>query len=102
MVFDKKGYVTFLKDGNLVGGKSFSSEGVKLTMLYEYSEKADPHTLDFTIAYADGSMELNHMPGIYKFVNENTLIVNMDYKGIARPKKFDENDKNQIILTKVK
>ena len=102
MTFDKKGYVTFLIDDKPVGGKKFSSEGVDLTMHYAYNEEVEPHTLDFVIAYADGSMELTRMLGIYKFVNEKTLIINMDFKGRARPQAFDDDDKNQVVLTRIK
>jgi 23S rRNA maturation-related 3'-5' exoribonuclease YhaM len=102
MSFDKKGCIAFIIDGKEVGGKKFSSEGVDLTMHYEYNEKVEPHTLDFVISYADGSMELTRMLGIYKFVNDKTLIINMDFHGRSRPEEFDDDDKNQVTLTKIK
>jgi uncharacterized protein (TIGR03067 family) len=102
MTFDKKGYITFIVDGKVIGGKKFSSEGVHLTMRYEFNDKVEPHTLDFIILIADDDMELSRMPGIYKFENEKTLIVNMDFGGNARPKVFDPEDKNQITLTRIK
>ena len=101
MTFDKKGYVTFIIGGKTIGGKKFSSEGTDLTMHYEYNEKANPHTMDFVIGLADGSMELTRMMGIYKFVDDKTLIINMDFDGKVRPNAFNEEDKNQITLTKM-
>jgi uncharacterized protein (TIGR03067 family) len=102
MTFDKKGYVSFIIDGKPMGGKKFSSEGADLTMRYEYNEKADPHTLDLIITLSDGSMELARMKGIYQFVDDKTLVLNMDFEGNARPKAFNKEDKNQVTLTRIK
>jgi len=101
MTFDKKGYVTFIIGGKTIGGKKFSSEGTDLSMKYEFNEKTNPHTLDFVIGLADGSMELTRMKGIYKFVDDKTLIIDMDFEGKMRPNNFNEEDKNQITLTKM-
>lgn len=100
MSFDKKGYVAFIINGETVGGKEYIAEGVKLSMRYEYDEAPQPHTLDFIILM--GEEELVRMLGIYQFRDKNTLIVNMDFEGKERPLAFDEDDKNQVTLTRVK
>jgi len=100
MTFDKKGYVAFIIDGEAVGGKEYMIEGVKMSMTYEYNESAEPHTLDFIISMANE--EVTRMLGIYKFIDKNTLVINMDFDGISRPLEFGEDDKNQVMLTRVK
>jgi len=102
MTFDKKGYVSFIIDGQPMGGKKFTSEGVDLTMRYEYNEQKEPHTIDFIISMAEDGMELVRMLGIYKFENAKALIINMDFQGNSRPEAFDEDDINQVKLMKVK
>lgn len=100
MTFDKKGYVAFIIDGEKVGGKDYTADGVKLSMRYEFDEATEPHTLDFIILMENE--ELIRMPGIYKFMDKDTLIVNMDFEGKDRPLAFDADDKNQVTLTRVK
>jgi uncharacterized protein (TIGR03067 family) len=100
ITFDKKGYVAFIIDGEEVGGKEYVVEGVKLTMTYEYDESAQPHTLDFIISMENE--EITRMLGIYKFMDKNTLMINMDFDGIARPLEFGEDDKNQVTLKRSK
>lgn len=100
MTFDKKGYVAFIIDGEAVGGKEYIIEGVKMSMTYEYDEAAEPHTLDFIISMSNE--EITRMLGIYKFIDKNTLVINMDFDGIARPLEFGEDDKNQVTLKKIK
>jgi uncharacterized protein (TIGR03067 family) len=102
MIFDKKGYITFINKGETVGGKKFTQDGIDMSMRYEIDDKKDPHTIDFIISMADEGSELARMPGIYKFVNAKTLIINMNFGGEIRPVIFDETDKNQITLTKIK
>jgi hypothetical protein len=65
MTFDKKGYVAFIVDGEIVGGKDYTAEGVKLSMRYEFDETAELHTLDFIILMENE--ELIRMLSIYKF-----------------------------------
>ena len=100
MSFDKKGYVAFIIDGEEVGGKEYVIEGVKMSMTYAYDESIEPHTLDFIISMENE--EITRMLGIYKFIDKNTLVINMDFDGIARPLEFGEDDKNQVTLKREK
>ena len=100
MSFDKKGYVAFIIDGEAVGGKEYVIEGVKMSMTYAYDESVEPHTLDFIISMKNE--EITRMLGIYKFIDKNTLMINMDFDGIERPLEFGEDDKNQVTLKRVK
>ncbi len=102
MTFDKKGYVTFIINDQPMGGKKFTSEGIDMTMRYEYDDHVTPHTIDFVLSMAGDGTELTRMLGIYQFVNAKTLIINMDFEGKARPTVFDPEDKNQIQLSKIK
>jgi len=100
MTFDKKGYISFIIDGEKIGGKEYVAEGVKLSMRYEFNEAVMPRTLDFII-YMEGE-ELIRMLGIYEFLDNNTLLVNMDFDGSDRPQEFSDDDKNQVKLRRIK
>ena len=102
MTFDKDGYVTFIMDGEKLGGKKFISEGVELSMRYELNNKVEPNTLDLILMSGDETIEFSRMLGIYKFINAKTLLINMDFEGKSRPLEFDDDDANQIELKRIK
>ncbi len=102
ITFDKKGYVTFFIRDQEIGGKKYLSEGVLYDMLYETDESAEPYKIDFVIKLiADGS-EISRMPGIYKLIDQNTLVINMKFDGSVRPTQFEDESHDQIMLRKLK
>ena len=102
ITFDKSGYVSFTVDGEVVGGKNYKVEGIVMDMYYETDDTVTPHTIDFIFKIDEGQIEISRMLGIYKLVNEKTLILNMKFDGAERPTMLDENSKDQITLTKIK
>jgi uncharacterized protein (TIGR03067 family) len=101
-IFDKKGYATIDQGGEKIGGKKYIAKGLKLKVIYDVNPTTDPKTIDFIIKKVDDDTEMTRMVGIYKFVNEKTLILNLNIKDKVRPRKFDPHDENQIVLSKIK
>lgn len=102
ITFDKNGYVSFTVNGESIGGKGYKAEGMVFDMVYETNDTADPHHMDFVIKMDDGSLEVSRMQGIYSFVDDKTLIINMKFDGSDRPQAFDSNSDDEIRLTKMK
>jgi hypothetical protein len=102
VTFDKDGFVTMEMDGGKMGGRKFDAGGVMASMTYEIDDNADPMTIDFVIRLLDEGLEVGRLPGIYKFVNNKTLIINMNFDGPERPARFDPEDPNQITMSRVK
>jgi len=101
-IFDKKGYATIVQGGETIGGKKYTADGMTLQVVYDVNPTTDPMTIDFIIQKVDDKTEITRMVGIYKFVNEKTLILNLNYTDKKRPKKFDPESPNQIVLTRIK
>ena len=57
--------------------------------------------MDFVIKMDDEEMEVARMLGIYHFVDDNTLIINMKFDGSPRPTMMDEESIDQITLTRM-
>lgn len=102
ITFDKAGYVSFTSQGKEVGGKKYKMEGMVFNMTYETNESVTPHTIDFVFTLASENLEAGRMTGIYKLVNTDTLIINMNFEGTERPTQFDPEDPNQITLHRLK
>lgn len=101
-IFDKKGYATIDQGGEKIGGKKYMANGLKLKVIYDVNPTTDPKTIDFIIKKSDDDTEITRMVGIYKFVNEKTLILNLNTKDKIRPRKFDPHSEDQIVLSKIK
>jgi len=101
ITFEKEGYVSFTINDEKVGGKDYESEGIVFDMFYETDETVTPHTMDFVIKMDDEEVEVARMLGIYHFVDDNTLIINMKFDGSTRPTMMDEESIDQITLTRM-
>ena len=99
--FDDDGYVSFTVNGEVIGGKQYKSEGLVFDMFYETNDGVTPRTMDFVIKMAD-DIEVGRLMGIYTFVDDKTLIINMSFDGGDRPVALDEASDNQITLTRIK
>lgn len=102
ITFDKNGYVSFTINGESIGGKGYKAEGMVFDMVYETDDASVPHHMDFVIKMDDGSLEVSRMQGIYSFVDDKTLIINMKFDGSERPQAFDSGSDDEIRLTKMK
>ena len=101
ITFEKEGYVSFTINDEKVGGKDYESEGLVFDMFYETDETVNPNTIDFVIKLDDDEVEVARMLGIYHFVDDNTLIINMKFDGSPRPMVMDEESIDQITLTRM-
>jgi uncharacterized protein (TIGR03067 family) len=103
ITMDKKGFVSINTNGEIVGGKKFSGEsGIQLKMIYETNEASNPHTIDFVMKTLDDALEVHRALGIYKFMDDKTLVLVMDFQGVERPRKFDNKNPDQMTMTKIK
>lgn len=102
ITFDKEGYVTFTIGKEKLGGKKLKVENYVTSMIYEFNEAADPKTLDFIIIDHKTKEEITRMSGIYKFINPNSMVLNLAVNGGLRPTDFDESSPDQIVLSKIK
>ena len=102
ITFEQKGYVTFSIQGQEIGGKEYLSDGIVYDMIFETNESREPYLIDFVIRTNKDQLEIARMPGIYKFVDKETLVINMKFDGSARPEAFDETSDDQITLRKTK
>lgn len=101
-IFDKKGYAIMDQGGEKIGGKKYIAKGLKLKVIYDVNPTTDPKTIDFIIKKVDDDTEITRMVGIYKFVNEKTLILNLNTTDKVRPRKFDPHGEDQIVLSKIR
>jgi hypothetical protein len=99
--FDKEGYVSFTVNGEKIGGKEYTAEGLVFDMYYESDESVQPHKMDFVIKMHAGEMEVARMQGIYTFRDDNTLVINMKFDGSDRPVTLDNDSDDQITLTRM-
>jgi hypothetical protein len=102
ITFNQKGYVTFSIRDQEIGGKEYLSDGVVYDMKYETDETREPYTIDFVIMTHEDRIEIARMPGIFKLVDKETLVINMKFDGTERPEFFDETSDDQITLRKTK
>jgi hypothetical protein len=100
ITFDHKGYVTFSIRDQEIGGKEYLSDGVVYDMIFETDESKTPYAIDFIIRTHNDLEEIARMPGIYKLVDKETLVINMKFDGSERPKVFDDSSNDQITLRK--
>jgi uncharacterized protein (TIGR03067 family) len=101
-IFDKKGYAIMEQGGEKIGGKKYIAQGMTLKVIYDVNPTTDPKTIDFIIKKVDDDTEMSRMVGIYKFVNEKTLILNLNTTDKIRPRKFDPHSDDQIVLSRIK
>ncbi|MGB3081302.1 MAG: hypothetical protein WBB31_19625 [Saprospiraceae bacterium] len=101
-IFDKKGYAIMDQGGEKIGGKKYIAQGMTLKVIYDVNPTTDPKTIDFIIKKVDDDTEITRMVGIYKFVNEKTLILNLNTTDKIRPRKFDPHGEDQIVLSKIR
>lgn len=101
-IFDKKGYAMIDQGGEKIGGKKYVAQGITLKVIYEVNPNTDPKTIDFIVERVDDSTEMSRMVGIYKFVNEKTLLLNLNFSGTNRPDQFDPHSPDQVVLTRIR
>jgi hypothetical protein len=102
ITFDKQGYVSFTVNDEVVGGKEYKAEGLVFDMYYETDDSVTPNNMDFVIKIHDGQIEVARMQGIYKFVDDKTLVIHMKFDGTERPTALDDTSQDQITLKKMK
>lgn len=111
VVFDEEGYVTLIEDGEVIGGKDFTVEGLPASFTYTTNTQVKPHHIDMHLKAMETQMGM--MPGIFEFVDANTIKLYMNSDDIlegtatpeqisaARPKTYVTDD-GPVIFKRVK
>ncbi len=103
ITFDKSGYISFLINDKVFGGKNYSVQNMTVDMTYEVYTRAKPHNIDL-ILIAQGSLqEVRRIRGIYDMENPNTLRVKFNFQGAERPNNFNtEEDDGTMVFERAK
>lgn len=92
------GYALFEFDGQLMGGKSYTMDGVEASMLYEVEKKENYYNIDFIIKKIEVKETLGTLQGIFKMNSESQMVLAVGFDGSARPTNFETD---QITLNKI-
>lgn len=98
VTFTEDGYALFEFDGQLMGGKSYTMDGVEASMLYEVEEKENYYNIDFIIKKIEDKETLGTLQGIFKMNSETEMVLALGFDGSSRPTNFENNE---ISLRKV-
>lgn len=100
LTLDEEGYVTFVFDGTITGGKSYDQQGVKASMRYVINRNVIPHSIDFIITDLTLNKEIGRLKGVLKLIEDNNkLRMAIGFGGVPRPTDFT---KDAIIFNRVK
>ncbi|RZN79936.1 MAG: hypothetical protein EVB11_12105 [Winogradskyella sp.] len=82
-------YAIFEFNGQIVGGKSYNSQGVDASMKYTVDTSSEPYKIDFIILDNSEGEELGRLKGIIKMNNRNEMEMAMTFGGgTERPTDF--------------
>lgn len=96
---DSLGFAYFIIKGDTLGGESFTMKGQKAAMKYEISNSSPLKSIDFVIYLMDDKQEIGRLPGIFKFDENNNLVLCLNFKNQDRPTEFTEGD--TILFEKI-
>jgi hypothetical protein len=88
MVFDAEGYAPFEIKGQVFGGKEFTLQGKKGSMMYEINNTTKPIEVDFIVTQLETG-EQKRMLCIAKFTDANNMRFAMGFNN-TRPTEFTE------------
>ncbi|PPK94032.1 hypothetical protein LY01_02254 [Nonlabens xylanidelens] len=98
--FTPDGYVTFELGGQIMGGKSFSLEGMTAKSTYVVDRTQYPMTIDLIFTDLSTDSELARLLGIFEMNSKDEMHIAINFSGtIERPADFNNND---LILHRVK
>ncbi|WP_333599995.1 hypothetical protein [Flavobacterium sp.] len=95
-IFDKEGYVTFIKGEETMGGKEFSLKGKKINLKYSIDQTATPIKLDIIMEEIE-SGKSRKLLLIAKIMAKDKIMLAQEGEG-KRPTTFTKN--NSITLTR--
>ncbi|MDX1653545.1 MAG: hypothetical protein R3277_13695 [Brumimicrobium sp.] len=89
---DSLGYAFFVIEGDTVGGKSFMLEGHEVSMKYKIKYNESHHHIDFIIYLKNQNIEISKLPGIFKFNDDQSILLCINFDSEDRPSDFNEED----------
>lgn len=81
ILFDSKGYVTYISNQIIFGGENIEEDGVKFSCKYEIDKDKIPYKLDYVYYEKDTNRELARMGGVYKIIDENKIQTRVGLNG---------------------
>ena len=96
IVFDNEGYITFIIEGNPMGGKAFDMDGVTANMTYavDYSVKPYPVEIDVNVPEVG---TVGTMYGFIEFLSDDSIKMAVGQLG---EKITAITPQNSIVLTR--
>lgn len=92
LTLTEDGFATFEFNGQTMGGKSYSHQGVNAAMKYTVNNGTTPTSIDFIIFDNDKKEELGRLKGIIKMKSRNKMQMAMTFGGgSGRPTDFSED-----------
>ena len=98
--FDKDCTAYFILDGQKMGGKDFVVEGHIVNMTYEINDSIRPNAIDIVLRKKDDRIEVERIKGIYEFINDDKLKLNLNFERGGRPKSFNAEGTQVFERTK--
>lgn len=98
-IFDPDGVITMLNSGDketVIGGRAAVRRGKQIRMIYQTDLSRKPFTIDFIIQEVATGNEQGRMEGIFEFLNERQIKLNIA-PGKKRPTSFEDFF---LVLTK--
>lgn len=101
---DTTGFAYFIFENDTMGGESFMLDGIEASVRYEINYAATPHTIDFMLVVKGSDSVIRTLPGIFKMMNDDQLVISLDFVDEQRPRTFEEGDRLQLdrVMPKAK
>jgi hypothetical protein len=99
IILDNKSFVTFVENGNSVGGESFDVKGQDCRYKYEINYLKNPIEIDFVVSDNKSNVEKYRIKSIIRFIDNNTIEIKNPKKS-DRPKKFGNKSKGDVMRFK--
>lgn len=99
LMFDAEGYAILSINQEIIGGKSYSMDGLECSLRYKLDLSKSPAWIDFVILLKEDNTEFDFMLGIIEFSDDYSkmkMCLDLD-EGSSRPESFIEDDTAKMI-----
>jgi hypothetical protein len=97
LILTKDNHAAFVHDNQVIGGKEFEMNGIKVECKYEIDYTKNPIWLDLVIYEKEKTKENGRLKGIARFITDTKIEYRLNFIG-ERFDKFDIEDKQNIIV----
>ncbi len=99
MTFTEDNYASFNFNGKIMGGKSYTQNGIKASMKYSIDNNSVPNKIDFIISNNTTKKEMGRLKGIIKMISDDKIELSMGFGKKERPKNFETD---ALVFSRVK